>query len=245
MSEVRNLSAAWMVVDIEGTTSSTASVHDGLYSYARPRLGPWIDAHAAEESVREAVAQVRAEAGLPAEAGTPEVVAILHDWMNEDVKATPLKTLQGQIWAAGFASGELVSHFFPDVPPALRAWRAAGVRLAVFSSGSVAAQQAWFSHGETGDMSGLIEHHFDTVNAGPKREPASYARITDRLGAPTRDVVFVSDVPAELDAAAAAGLATVGAARPGEPYATADFGRHATIASFADLRLVAVPEVTA
>ncbi|GAA2879481.1 acireductone synthase [Streptosporangium fragile] len=229
------MTTSWIVLDIEGTTSSTASVHVGLYAYARPRLGRWIDEHGDNPEVRAAVAQV----GLPPGAATEEVVKVLHEWMDGDVKATPLKTLQGQIWAAGFAAGELTAHFFPDVPPALRAWRAAGRHLAVFSSGAVSSQRPWFRHGAEGDLSALIERHFDTVNAGPKREAASYARIAEALGDPGASgepPLFLSDVPAELDAAAAAGWRTTGVRRPGEPSENADFGTHPVITSFEELR---------
>lgn len=222
----------WIVLDIEGTTSATDAVHGRLYDYARPRLRGWIEAHADDPEVRSAVARVRADTGATT---LDEVVAALHRWMDGDVKATPLKTLQGQVWAAGFAAGELTSHFFGDVPPALRRWRAAGARLAVFSSGSVASQRPWFRHGDAGDLSGHIDRHFDTVNAGPKRETDSYRRIAEALEAPPEDLLFLSDVPAELDAAAAAGWRTMGVARPGEPGAGADFGPHPTIASFAQL----------
>ncbi|WP_214321198.1 acireductone synthase [Nonomuraea sediminis] len=212
-----------IVLDIEGTTSSTESVHVGLYSYARPRLGPWIDAHPGDPAVAEIGA-----------ATTEEAVKILHGWMDADVKATPLKTLQGRIWAAGFAAGELKAHFFADVPPALRAWHAAGRTLAVFSSGSVDSQRPWFAHTDYGDLSVLVSHWFDTVNAGPKREPASYARIAETLGDPT-GLLFLSDVPAELDAAATAGWRTTGVRRPGEPNSAAPFGPHPVITSFEEI----------
>ncbi len=219
----------WIVLDIEGTTSATDAVHTVLYSYARPRLRAWIEEHREEPQVRAAVEQVRAET----DAGTvDEVVAALHRWMDEDVKATPLKTLQGQIWAAGFAAGELTSHFFDDVPPALRRWRAGGLRLAVFSSGSVASQRPWFRHSDAGDLSVHVEEYFDTVNAGPKKETPSYRRIAEALGSPPEELLFLSDVPAELDAAASGGWRTVGVARPGEPNGDADFGPHPTITSF-------------
>ena len=119
-----------MVLDIEGTTSAAGFVQGDLYDYARPRLGPWIEAHGDDPQVAAAVAQTRVEADLAPDAGLDEVVAALHGWMDDDVKATPLKTLQGQIWAAGFAAGELASHFFDDVVPRLRAWHGRGVRLA-------------------------------------------------------------------------------------------------------------------
>ncbi|MCE6993370.1 acireductone synthase [Saccharothrix sp. S26] len=215
----------WVVLDIEGTLSATDQVLVTLYDYARPRLGPWIDEHGDDPAVAEAVAQIRELSGV--DGGTDELVRVLHGWMDADQKVTPLKTLQGLIWQRGYARGDLVAEFFPDVVPALRAWHAGGVKLAVFSSGSVAGQVAFFAHTADGDLTSLFEHHFDTVNAGPKREAASYLKIASVLG--SDDITFYSDVPAELDAAAEAGWRTVGVARPGEPYGDADFGPHRTV----------------
>lgn len=228
----------WVVLDIEGTLTATSQVHVVLYDYARPRLGPWIDDHGDDPVVAEAVARVRELGELPADAGTDEVVRVLHGWMSADQKIAPLKTLQGLIWQRGYAEGDLTTEFFPDVAPALRAWHDAGLRLAVFSSGSVAGQVASFSRTTDGDVTGLFDRHFDTVNAGPKREEPSYRTIATGLDDAEPDrIVFLSDVPAELDAAAEAGWHTVGLARPGEPFGDADFGRHLAVGSFAELTL--------
>src|SRR3954454_13821916 len=136
-----------------------------------------MEQHADDSEVAAAVAAVRESAGLGSRAPLSDVVRVLHGWMDDDVKATPLKTLQGQIWAAGYAAGELSSHFFDDVVPRLRAWHDRGVRLAVFSSGSVASQVPWFRHAPAGDLTPLITDYFDTVKAGPKREAPSYDAI--------------------------------------------------------------------
>ncbi|MFP5487696.1 MAG: acireductone synthase [Acidimicrobiia bacterium] len=224
------------VLDIEGTTSSTASVHVGLYDDARPRIEPWIREHGDDPDVSAAVALTIAEAGLPADASPGEVASVLLRWMDDDVKASPLKTIQGQIWADGFEAGRLRPHFFDDVVPALRRWSANGVELAVFSSGSVAVQRPWFRHGLPPDLADAVTDHFDTVNAGPKREAASYvaiaAALAERWACSPAELVFFSDVPAELDAAAAAGWRTVGVCRPGEPHADDSFGDHVTITTF-------------
>ena len=227
--------AATVVLDIEGTTGAAGYVHGELYDYARPRLGPWIDAHTDDPDVAEAVARTKADAGLPEDAGTAAVVEALHAWMDGDVKATPLKTLQGQIWATGYAAGELSSHFFDDVVPQLRAWHGRGVHLAVFSSGSVASQVPWFRHAPAGDLTPLVDAYFDTVNAGPKREAASYDSIAAALGRSPGELLFLSDLPAELHAARAAGWQAVGVRRPGEPNADADFGDLPVVATFAEL----------
>jgi enolase-phosphatase E1 len=223
----------WVVLDIEGTLMATAQVHVGLYEYARPRLGPWIEAHGDEPAVAAAVAATERDGGLPAGSPVPDVVAVLHGWMDEDRKAGPLKALQGEIWQHGYAAGELVTELFPDVAPTLRGWHARGLGLAIFSSGAVAGQVAAFSRTTDGDLTGLFAHHFDTANAGPKREAASYEAMTAALGAEPEQVLLLSDVPAELDAAAEAGWGTVGLARPGEPYADADFGDHPVVDTLA------------
>lgn len=231
------LFAHWVILDIEGTITATSQVHVVLYDYARPRLGPWIDAHPDDPEVADAVAQTKKLGGLPDSAGTADVVAVLHEWMAADKKIAPLKTLQGKIWQRGYATGELTTELFPDVVPALHTWHEAGLRLAVFSSGSVAGQVASLSRTTDGDVSGLFSRHFDTVNAGPKREERSYRTMTAELEAEPGHIAFLSDVPAELDAARLAGWQTVGVARSGEPFADADFGPHRTIRSFGEIRI--------
>ncbi|MBF6337006.1 acireductone synthase [Nocardia abscessus] len=203
-----------VVVDIEGTTSPTAAVREDLYGYTRQRLPGWL----AEDSPAAAavLAATRELAGQP-DAGPAEAAAILRGWLDSDVKAEPLKTAQGLICAEGFRSGALHGEFFPDVPPALAAWHAAGLALYVYSSGSVRNQQDWFAFARGGSLSDLISGHFDLSTAGGKRESASYDKIAGAIGAPAERILFLSDHPDELDAAVAAGWRVVGLARPGEP----------------------------
>lgn len=225
-----------VVLDIEGTTSATGFVVGELYPYARKRFGRLLTERAAEPEVRRAVGQIRAMLGEPA-ADAARIERALGAWLDEDRKATPLKTLQGIVWAEGFASGELVSHFYPDVLPRLREWHAAGVRLHVYSSGSVAAQRAWFGHSPEGDLRPLAGEFYDTENAGPKLVATSYEAIAADLGAVPGRVLFLSDRPGELDAARAAGWHTAGVRRPGEPYYESGMGDHPEVASFAELEI--------
>lgn len=225
-----------VVIDIEGTTGAAAFVVDRLYPYAAERLPGWIDDNGADPDIARALAQVRELIDAP-EAGVAQVVAALLDWQAADQKVTPLKTVQGKIWEHGFTSGALISHFYPDAIPALRAWKAAGKRLYVFSSGSVAAQRSWFCHSPEGDLLPLLSGHFDTENAGPKRAADSYRAIATATGADPAATVFLSDLVDELDAARAAGWHTVGVRRPGEPYYDRGVGDHLEVASLADLDL--------
>lgn len=215
-SDVRHV-----VVDIEGTTSGSAFVYDVLFPYATERFPAWLDQHAGEAETDRIVAEVASEAGL-ADPSTEEIVAVLCLWVAEDRKATSLKELQGLIWEQGFSDGELVSDFFPDALVALRRWHDARIPISVYSSGSVLAQRNWYAHSPEGDVSGWIAGHYDTANAGPKREASSYRAIAAAIGADPGGLLFCSDVVAELDAASEAGWQVVRVRRSGEPHATND-----------------------
>ncbi|WP_060907399.1 acireductone synthase [Streptomyces scabiei] len=239
MSQALGLHAVDSVVlDIEGTTSATGFVVDVLYPYSRSRFGALLSERSGDPEVARAVAQVRDLIAEP-DADVVRVEQALHAWLDEDRKATPLKTLQGVIWSEGFARGDLVSHFYDDVLPALRAWHAAGVRLHVYSSGSVAAQRAWFRSSPEGDLLPLVEGLYDTENAGPKQEAASYRAIAGALGlsATPERILFLSDRPGELDAAREAGWRAVGIRRPGEPYYEPGVGDHDEARTFDEITI--------
>jgi enolase-phosphatase E1 len=210
-----------VVVDIEGTTSASAYVFDVLFPYAAERFPAWLDQHAGEAATDRIVTEIAQEAGL-VNPSHDEVVATLRAWVAEDRKATPLKELQGLIWQEGFASGELVSDFFPDALVVLRQWHSAGLPISVYSSGSVLAQRNWYTHSPEGNLSSWISGYYDTANAGPKREPSSYRAIAEAIDAEPSHLLFCSDVVAELDAASDAGWQVVRVRRSGEPHAIED-----------------------
>lgn len=215
-----------ILTDIEGTTSAVSFVFDVLFPYAARHLPGFVSEHAAEPAVAEQVEAVRRESGEP-EASVERVVAILLEWIAEDRKATPLKALQGMVWEQGYRTGQLKGHVYPDAVEALRRWHAEGYRLYVYSSGSIQAQKLIFGCSEAGDLSPLFSGYFDTTS-GPKREAGSYRRIVEAIGLPAEEVLFLSDVVQELDAAREAGLPTIGLAREG-----GELAGHPTVASFA------------
>ncbi|HEU4408647.1 MAG TPA: acireductone synthase [Polyangiaceae bacterium] len=221
-----------MLVDIEGTAGSIAFVKEVLFPYSRRAFARFVAERGAEPEVKALLAAARELAGDPG-LSDPALVAQLERWVDEDRKVTPLKGLQGLIWQEGFRRGDFRAHVYPDVPGALRAWAARGLRLFVFSSGSVRAQRLYFAHTEAGDLAPLFEGHFDTTT-GPKGEPASYAAIASAIGLPPGRVVFLSDSRAELDAARSAGMGTVGLAREGRP----DLGDHPVARDFSSLPFV-------
>lgn len=202
-----------VVTDIEGTTTSIAFVKVTLFTHARRELPAFIAAHAHEPAARAELDATRALLGDEAASDGAVVEALLR-WIDEDRKATPLKALQGLLWEEGFSKGAYRTHVYQDVPPALRRWKERGLCLSVFSSGSIHAQRMLFAHTEAGDLTPLFTRYFDTTT-GPKALATSYAAIARALGAEPREVVFLSDVTAELDAARRAGLHRVGLAREG------------------------------
>jgi enolase-phosphatase E1 len=232
-----------VVLDIEGTTSATGFVVDVLYPYSRSRFATLLSERADEPAVARAIAQVRELTGAP-DADAAQIEKTLNTWLDEDRKATPLKTLQGIIWSEGFARGDLVSHFYDDVVPALRAWHTAGLRLYVYSSGSVAAQRAWFTSSPEGDLLPMVSGLYDTENAGPKQEPESYRRIAAATGVEPSRLLFLSDRPGELDAAVAAGWHAVGVRRPGEPYFEQGVGDHAQAGAFDEIGITSSRSTT-
>jgi enolase-phosphatase E1 len=192
---------AAIVTDIEGTTSSIAYVKDVLFPYARSRLRDFIDQHPHDVApILEEARQLHGDPSLSAK----EVADLLDRWAGEDRKIAPLKTLQGMIWAEGYASGALTGHIYPDAAAALRRWRAAGIRLYVYSSGSVEAQKLLFGHTAFGDLTPLFSGYFDT-RVGGKLETASYAKIAATIGFPPSELLFLSDHAGEIAAAAGAG----------------------------------------
>ena len=217
-----------IVTDIEGTTSSITFVKDILFPYARKLLPEFVVTHADKPQVQHWLHEAAREAGLVS-ASQDEIIALLQRWIDEDRKSTPLKALQGMIWKRGYENGDYRAHVYADVPQKLRTWHERGLPVYVYSSGSVEAQKLFFGYSEAGDLRGLFDGHFDT-ETGPKREAESYRRIASSIGTPAADIVFLSDIEAELDAAQAAGMQTVLLARA--PATCPARGRHTCVNDF-------------
>lgn len=209
-----------ILLDIEGTTTPIAFVTETLFPYARTHLPQYLKEHGGTPDVRRAVTRLREE--YDADRARGEAVP---DWspltyltwlMERDRKSPALKNLQGHVWEEGYRNGALVGQVFDDVPDALARWRDAGVPVGIYSSGSVRAQQWLFRRSTAGDLTPLISWHFDTA-VGAKQEQTSYTRIAEDVNLPPGEILFVSDVAGELDAARGAGLRTAMMVRPGNP----------------------------
>ena len=222
-----------ILLDIEGTTSSIRFVYDVMFSFVRRELAQYLRENWAEPALLQAGELLAKDAGsssfaqwqtelVPAD--DPQYLASLQQaiaahvsqLMDQDVKATGLKTLQGLIWKSGFESGEMEAHVYPDVSPALQQWKQLGFDLRIYSSGSINAQKLFFGHSVAGNLLPLFHAHYDTTS-GSKKETASYQTITADFDLPAEQILFLSDLPAELDAAADAGLQTGLCQRPENP----------------------------
>lgn len=228
-----------ILTDIEGTTSSISFVKDVLFPYARRALPAFVQSRGKDPSVRKWLDVVATENG--AVCNDAMIAEVLQGWIDQDRKHTALKALQGMLWAEGYRHGDFTAHIYPDAAAALREWRAAGMPLYVYSSGSVPAQRLFFGHSDAGDLSTLFTGWFDT-EVGGKREAGSYARIAESIGLPPASILFLSDIVEELDAAREAGLDTVLVDRR-DDYPRARIGDdahgHARVETFAELRPLA------
>ena len=231
------------LLDIEGTTTPVTFVAETLFPFARKRLREFLEAHARDPQLEAQLQALEREhahetAEKPPSWDSSDRIssACAHlEWlMDRDRKTTPLKALQGMIWEDGYRSGALVAPVYDDVPPAFKRWRAANHEIAIFSSGSVLAQKLLFAHTNAGNLTSFISAYFDTTT-GPKKEPESYRTIAATMATPPQQVLFVSDISAELDAALAADMRTALCIRPGvaEPAS----GQHERVRSFAELEL--------
>lgn len=203
-----------IVTDIEGTTSSISFVHDVLFPYARARMREFVRAHADEPEVAAQLDVVRTSL-----AGNPDldgVIQQLLSWMDADKKVTPLKSLQGFIWEQGYRDGDFHGHIYADAVENLRKWHAQGIALYVYSSGSEYAQKLLFGHTKYGDLTPLFEAYFDT-RIGAKTEVSAYQYIVETLQLPAAQILFLSDIERELDAARAAGIKTCWLVRDSAP----------------------------
>ena len=241
MTDALGTPVTLILTDIEGTTSSIRFVHDVLFPYATKHLAEFIHANKNNADVQ---AQLQATADLSAEDGDTVaandidgLIARLLHWIDTDRKATPLKALQGLIWEAGYRNGDYQAHMYPDATACLKQWHDQGLPLYVYSSGSIYAQKLFFGFSQDGDLLPLFSGHFDTL-VGGKREAQSYLNILADLqkqhNISAANVLFLSDIKEELDAAKTAGMQTVWLVREGDIPMDAE---HTAVKSFAEISI--------
>lgn len=236
-----------MLLDIEGTTTSIAFVYDTLFPFARAHMAAYLENHWEAAEVQADVDLVRTQAQadlddgvagarkIPADTSVEAREATVHNLlgqMNADRKTTGLKSLQGKIWLDGYARGELLAHLFEDVHQALLSWRAQGLPIYIYSSGSVAAQKLLFKYSVAGDLTPLLAGYFDTTT-GPKKASKSYASICEAVSLDPTQVCFLTDSLEEACAAHDAGLSAILSVRPGNPALASH--TFSTLTSFAQL----------
>ena len=238
---------AGILLDVEGTTTPIDFVYQVLFPYAVSHAAHFLEHHTSPLEVRgdlealrqENLADTRQGLNPPpfadADPGVEVESAVAYmEWLTaRDRKSPTFKSLQGKIWERGYRSGHLQAEVFPDVPRALARWQQQGRKICIFSSGSVLAQKLLFAHTVAGDLTPHIGSYFDTTTAGSKADPASYRRIAEAFQRDPSEILFVSDVTAELDAAQTANLNTLLCVRPGNRAQPAN--PHVMISSFDEI----------
>ena len=229
----------YVLLDIEGTTSSVRFVYDVMFPYARQHVGVYLEKYWETTAAQHALTQMAHDAGhasltdwFDTTHDEPRLMVLDHfiALMDQDIKATGLKLLQGLIWESAFKSGEIQAHVYDDVQPAMVNWHKQGIKIYIYSSGSIPTQKLFFSHTEAGDLLPMLSGHFDTT-IGSKRHAESYHQIISEIDLPTEQILFISDVVAELDAAKDSGMQTLLSVRP-ENSAVDDAKGHRMIHGF-------------
>lgn len=220
-----------ILTDIEGTTSSIHFVHQVLFPYSADALPEFVRTNASAPEIKPVLESVATEIGVASSDLTATIDALL-GWIREDRKHTALKTLQGMIWRQGYSAGAFKAHVYPEVAACLSQWSASGLLLYVYSSGSIAAQKLFFAHSDAGNLTPYFQDYFDTTS-GPKREAESYSKIARAIGLVPSEILFLSDITEELDAARSAGMRTTLLAREQLPSASL----HPIATTFDEIRL--------
>ncbi len=223
-----------ILTDIEGTTSSISFVKDVLFPYAERKIPSFLRRESDRREVIKILKDVEEIEGK--ELSLEEVIKLLLRWIREDKKITPLKELQGLVWEEGYRKGELKGHIYEDAYEKLKEWHEKGIPIYVYSSGSVKAQKLLFSNTPYGDLTYLFSGYFDT-NVGNKKDKDSYLRIARKVGLEPEDILFLSDNPQEIEAAAAAGMRVIRFAREGENEPLPDYP-HTQVRSFREIEAV-------
>lgn len=219
-----------ILVDIEGTISSLDYVRKVMFPFSKKNLRSFIIHHRSGEIVKKLLGELSLKLGKIIE--IEEAINILESWIDNDLKEPILKEIQGYIWEEGFKSGQLKGHIYQDAYDKLKEWKNKGIKLYVFSSGSVKAQELFFQHTDYGDITSLFSGFFDT-KIGSKKDKESYIKISNEIKVKPSEVLFLSDVEEELDAAAEARMNTIKIQR----YGVLTPSKHKVIRDFSSISL--------
>lgn len=222
-----------IITDIEGTTTPKTFVFDVLFPYFLDHLSDLVQFKnhpTYEKAIKSIDVTLQEEQNTSIQA--IDLIELLKKWVNEDRKHPALKELQGLIWEEGYTSQTLNGIVYPDVKDALNSWKHEAIQLAVYSSGSIKAQQLLFAHTKDGDLTCFFDNYFDTTT-GHKREVDSYIKISEELGIDSKNLLFLSDIGEELDAAKETGMNTIQLIRDNT---TVPFNHHPQVETFKKIK---------
>jgi len=228
------MSIRCILLDVEGTTTSISFVHDTLFPFAKKKIAGWIKNNIGNKNVKQAIENVKETCrNEKIEFFDEHAIDVLINWIDSDRKHSSLKLLQGLIWKEGYIDGSLRGHVYPEVPHCLKKWREQGIELGIYSSGSVEAQKLLFSYSIAGDLNKYFSYNFDTA-VGHKREVKSYQNIISSVNTKPNNILFLSDICEELDAAKKAGMKTIQLIRDEKIN---NHGPHSKVQEFTEIEL--------
>ncbi len=209
-----------ILIDIEGTVSPISFVKEILFPYSKEKMEKFIKENKDNPEIKKILDQVKETEGK--DLTLDEIIQTLKRWIDEDKKIAPLKDIQGFIWKEGFEKGQLKAPLYEDAYKKIKEWKEKGYKLYIYSSGSVQAQKLFFSHTQYGDLTGYFDGYFDT-KTGNKKEKQSYLKIASEIGLKPEEILFLSDNPDEVKAAAEAGMKVYRLVRPEDAQYIEDF----------------------
>lgn len=218
----KEIRANSIVTDIEGTTTAISFVKDTLFKYAYENCESFLRDNFESQEIQNIIENLCSEAerenfqikkSKERSQFISKVTSYVQKLINEDRKVGALKLLQGKIWKFAFENGLIKGHVFDDIPRNFKKWTDMGIKLYIYSSGSVEAQRLLFKYSAHGDLTAYISGYFDT-NVGHKQEAISYENILKHIKVSGQNVLFLSDIPNELYAAEKASITTLLLNRP-------------------------------
>ncbi len=202
-----------IITDIEGTITPISFVKDVLFPYSNQKIESFIKENLNNPEVLKILKDIKNIENK--ELTLDEIISTLKKWIEEDKKITPLKEIQGLIWEEGYKTGQLEGYIYPDAYKNLKLWFDNGLKIYVYSSGSVKAQKLLFSNTNYGDINYLFSGYFDT-NIGNKKNKESYLKIAKEINISPENIIFLSDNPDEVIAAAQSGMKVIRLVRPND-----------------------------
>ncbi|KAG7905893.1 hypothetical protein KL906_004963 [Ogataea polymorpha] len=216
-----------IILDIEGTICPISFVKDVLFPYFLQQLPALLDQYQYPllEDSSDPIKTILLKFPQDKTASRDLLHTHIKALVDNDVKDSVLKELQGLVWAKGYHEGTIKAPLYQDAIQAMYTWSThKDKKVYIYSSGSVQAQKLLLQYVRSidepesapgKDLNELVSGYFDTTIAGPKIQTSSYSKIAEKINSSPNECLFLSDNPKEVAAALEAGMQSYIVVRPG------------------------------